>query len=48
MTAGPAHAQLFVIECLVDGAVIGRGEGRSKRLAERSAALAALAARGDV
>ena len=46
-TTGPAHAQLFVVECVVHDDVIGRGEGRSKRLAERAAALAALAARTD-
>ena len=46
-TSGPAHAQLFVVECVVATDVIGRGEGRSKRLAERAAALAALAARTD-
>jgi ribonuclease-3 len=47
-TTGPAHAQVFVVECVVDGVVIGRGEGRSKRQAERSAALAALTGRGDL
>ncbi len=46
-TSGPAHEQRFLVECVVDGIVIGHGEGRSKRLAERAAALAALAARAD-
>ena len=46
-TSGPAHAQVFVVECVVEADVIGRGEGRSKRLAERAAALDALAARTD-
>ena len=45
-TSGPAHEQLFVVECVVATEVIGRGEGRSKRLAERAAALAALSMRG--
>ncbi|MGO8997955.1 MAG: ribonuclease III [Polyangiaceae bacterium] len=39
---GPQHAQVFEVEVLVDGEVCGRGEGRSKRLAERAAANAAL------
>jgi len=40
---GPQHDPIFEVEVLVDGAPVGVGEGRSKRLAERSAALAALA-----
>jgi ribonuclease III len=47
-TRGPAHAHVFAVECLVESDVIGRGEGRSKRLAERAAAIDALTARGDV
>jgi ribonuclease-3 len=43
---GPQHAQIFEVEVLVGGTVVGTGEGRSKRLAERAAANAALAARG--
>ncbi len=42
---GPQHAQVFEIEVVVNDEVLGRGEGRSKRLAERAAAIAALAAR---
>jgi ribonuclease-3 len=42
---GPQHDQVFEIEVVVDENVLGRGEGRSKRLAERAAAIAALAAR---
>jgi ribonuclease-3 len=42
---GPQHDQVFEIEVVVDNDVLGRGEGRSKRLAERAAAIAALAAR---
>jgi ribonuclease-3 len=41
-TRGPQHDQVFEVEVLVGEAVRGRGEGRSKRLAERAAALAAL------
>jgi ribonuclease-3 len=41
---GPQHAQIFEVEVLVGGEVVGRGEGRSKRLAERAAANAALVA----
>jgi ribonuclease-3 len=40
---GPAHAQDFVVEVRVGDRVLGRGEGKSKRAAERAAALAALA-----
>jgi ribonuclease-3 len=40
---GPQHAQIFEVEVLVGGEVRGRGEGRSKRLAERAAANDALA-----
>jgi ribonuclease III len=41
---GPQHEQVFEVEVLVGGEVRGRGEGRSKRLAERAAANAALVA----
>jgi len=44
---GPQHDQVFEIEVMVEEEVLGRGEGRSKRLAERAAAIAALAARGE-
>jgi len=40
---GPQHDQVFEIEVVVDEKVLGRGEGRSKRLAERAAAIDALA-----
>ncbi len=39
---GPSHARTFVVEALVGEHVIGRGEGRSKRQAEQSAAQNAL------
>lgn len=35
---GPDHAREFSAEVLVDGEVIGRGEGRSKKAAEQQAA----------
>ena len=38
----PPHEQVFVVEVLVGDAPLARGEGRSKRLAERAAALRAL------
>ena len=41
---GPQHEQIFEVEVIVEGEVRGRGEGRSKRLAERAAANAALVA----
>ena len=44
---GPVHAQVFEVEVLVADVVVGRGEGPSKRLAERAAAQAALAAETD-
>jgi ribonuclease III len=41
---GPEHNALFEIEVLVGELVLGLGEGRSKRIAERKAAEQALAA----
>ena len=40
---GPDHARHYVIEALVDGEVVGRGEGRNRRDAETEAAREALA-----
>jgi ribonuclease-3 len=42
-TTGPPHDPRFVVEVLVEGKVLARGEGRSKRQAERDAAARALA-----
>ena len=42
-TNGPAHEPTFVVEVSVGERVVATGEGRSKRLAERAAAAAALA-----
>jgi ribonuclease-3 len=39
---GSPHDQVFVVEVLISDAAVARGEGRSKRLAERAAATAAL------
>lgn len=39
---GPQHEQTFEVEVVVGDEVLGRGEGRSKRLAERAAAADAL------
>jgi len=41
-TFGPDHAKLFEVEVLVNGEVYGRGEGRSKQIAAKMAASAAL------
>jgi ribonuclease-3 len=40
---GPPHEQTFVVEVLVADQQLARGEGKSKRLAERAAATRALA-----
>jgi ribonuclease-3 len=39
---GPDHDRHFVVEVAIDGDVLGRGEGRSRREAETHAAKAAL------
>lgn len=39
---GPDHAKVFTVEVVVGGDILGRGEGRSKQLAEQEAARAAL------
>jgi ribonuclease-3 len=41
-SSGPDHERRFEVEVLVDGEVLARGAGRSKKLAERAAAHAAL------
>jgi ribonuclease III len=40
--SGPDHEKLFRIEVEVDGTVLGRGEGPSRRIAETAAAAQAL------
>jgi ribonuclease-3 len=40
--AGPDHAKTFEVEILVDGAVLAKGSGRSKKEAEKDAASRAL------
>ena len=35
---GPAHDKIFEVEVLVEGTSIGKGQGRSKKLAEQEAA----------
>lgn len=42
--SGPAHAREFVAEVFVETLSIGRGQGRSKKIAEQQAAECALAA----
>ena len=44
-SSGPPHDPRFEVEVVVGEAVVARGVGRSKRLAERAAAEAALAER---
>ena len=40
--AGPNHERKFKVEVLVEGKVVGKGSGRSKRSAEKEAARVAL------
>jgi len=40
--AGPDHDKTFTVEVVVGGEVLGRGTGRSKKVAEKEAARAAL------
>ena len=40
--SGPDHRKVFSVEARLNGNVIGRGEGRSKRSAEQAAARDAL------
>jgi ribonuclease III len=44
---GAPHEQVFEVEVLVGDRALARGEGRSKRFAERAAAVAALATLTD-
>jgi ribonuclease-3 len=39
---GPEHARLFTVEVYLDGEVVGIGQGKTKRQAEREAARCAL------
>jgi ribonuclease-3 len=41
-TEGPAHEAVFEVEVSVEGTILNRGSGRSKRAAEREAAQQAL------
>ena len=42
--AGPPHERIFEVAANVDGAVVARGSGRSKKEAEQAAAAAAIEA----
>ncbi len=42
-TAGPDHDRTFTVEVRVGGTVLGRGSGKSKKMAETEAARSALA-----
>jgi ribonuclease III len=46
-TEGPDHLREFVVVVEVSGAVLGEGRGRSKKLAEQTAARAAIDARRE-
>jgi ribonuclease-3 len=39
---GPEHARLFTVEVCLNGDVVGVGQGKTKRQAEREAARRAL------
>ena len=41
-TTGPDHAKRFTVEVIVGGIVLGRGSGKSKKIAETEAARSAL------
>ena len=40
--SGPEHDKLFKVEVVVEGAVLGKGQGRTKKAAEQQAAYKAL------
>lgn len=40
--SGPEHDKMFVVEAVMEGKVIGRGHGRTKKAAEQQAAYKAL------
>ena len=44
---GPDHARTFYVTVVVDGAPLGKGQGRSKKQAEQAAARTAVLALGD-
>lgn len=39
---GPDHAKIFIVEAVLDGKVVGRGDGRTKKAAEQKAAYEAI------
>ena len=45
--SGPDHDKTYVVECYVDGKLLGEGKARSVKLAEAAAAEAALGILGD-
>lgn len=45
--SGPAHAKEFEVEVFANGKTLGRGHGRSKKLAEQEAARNAVETRND-
>lgn len=45
---GPAHDRTFFVKVCIDGKECGRGSGKSKKAAQREAALAALIAFGEL
>lgn len=45
---GPDHARCFVVDVVLNGAILARGEGKSKRFAEQDAARRALHLGADI
>lgn len=43
--SGPDHEKIFVVEALVDGKAVGRGQGRNKKTAQQQAAYQVLIGR---
>ena len=43
--SGPDHEKVFVVEAVIDGKTVGRGQGRNKKTAQQQAAYQALLAR---
>ena len=40
--SGPDHDKIFVVEAVIDGQVVGKGQGRNKKSAEQQAAYQVL------
>ena len=40
--SGPDHEKVFVVEAVIDGKTVGRGQGRNKKTAQQQAAYQVL------